>query len=191
MVPAYSSPHQMPAAKPWLFANCCKEVLMKIQPGQPLAQMGSIAINCRKDCRGVPLLQQFQTNAVTNVALEHDLRCSNAPFRSRLGKVLSVSLVLQSRERKGALTLVLFAFVKLLCQIIIQADFFNRMELALQIIYVLFFVLQDLLEQRARCIVADLDGLPDRGIQVMDGRKLQSQVVVQLPLHVFSDLDGP
>jgi hypothetical protein len=43
--------------------------------------MGSIAINRRKDCRGMPLLQQFQTNPVTNVALEHAV----LPHRDRKG----------------------------------------------------------------------------------------------------------
>ena len=66
-------------------------------------------------------------------------------------------------SEKGVLALALsLAFVKLLRQIILQAHFTDCVQLALQIIDMLFLVFEDLLKQGARRVVAHLDGLLDR-----------------------------
>src|SRR6266851_1341387 len=48
------------------------------------------------------------------------------------------------RLRDSPLVFRLLAFMKLLGQVILEADFTDGVELALQIIYVFFFVLEDL-----------------------------------------------
>ena len=76
------------------------------------------------------------------------------------------------RERVGfhnILVLLFFVLVKLLSKIIPYANLADGMQLAFQIIDMLFFVAQDLLKERTGCIVSDLGGDPDRVIQLLHG----------------------
>jgi hypothetical protein len=89
------------------------------------------------------------------------------------------------------LVLFVFALVELLGKIILHTHLTDGMQLAFQIIDMLFFVAQDLFEERTGCVVPDVGGDPDRVIQLLHGVHLQRQVAFELRLNVGSYLDGP
>src|ERR1022692_4801222 len=91
------------------------------------------------------------------------------------------------RERSGTSTLA--ARMNLLRQVVVQPDLLDDMQLPFQVIDVMLFVQQDLLEQLARPVVAHVRGHLDRFIQPRHRIQRQRQVVLQLRFHVRADLD--
>jgi len=83
-----------------------------------------------------------------------------------------------------------FALVELLGKIILHTHLTDGMQLAFQIIDMLFFVAQDLFEERTGCVVPDVGGDPDRVIQLLHGVHLQRQVAFELRLDVGPHFDG-
>jgi hypothetical protein len=94
---------------------------------------------------------------------------------------------------KGALTLVVFfvALVKLLSKVILEADFINRVQLAFQVVDMLFLVGENFLEQRTAGVVADFGGDLDGIIQVLDRVYLEGEIAFKLRLDVVADIDLP
>jgi hypothetical protein len=93
----------------------------------------------------------------------------------------------------GALTLVVFfvGFVKLLSKIILEADFIDGVQLALEVVDMLFLVAEDFLKQRAAGVVADFGGDLDGIIQVLDRVYLEREIAFKLRLDVVADINLP
>src|ERR1017187_3497694 len=85
------------------------------------------------------------------------------PSRDRKGAVRHLNPCLTVRERSGTSTLA--ARMNLLRQVVVQPDLLDDMQLPFQVIDVMLFVQQDLLEQLPRPVVAHVRGHLDSCIQ--------------------------
>ena len=81
--------------------------------------------------------------------------------------------------------------MKLLRKIILEADFAYRMQLAFQVVDMLFLVAEDFLEQGTAGVVADFGGDLDGLVQVLDRVYLEREIAFKLRLDVVADINLP
>ena len=86
-------------------------------------------------------------------------------------------------------TLIIFfvALVKLLRKIVLDADFIDGVQLAFQVVDMLFLVAEDFLEQGPGGVVADFGGDLDGIVQVLDRVYLEREIAFKLRLDVVAE----
>ena len=82
-----------------------------------------------------------------------------------------------------------FAFVKLLCKVVFDTHFIDRVQLPFQVINMLFFVDEDLLKKRPGSAIADFGSDSDGLVEVLYCIHLQREIAFKLRLDVRANID--